>query len=347
MFRKISRQASYLYIKLAIEKPWLIDAIICFLNLPIVSQAYRLFYYPMILKKLSSRPKQIAIETYNVCNLRCVMCPYPKMSRAKAKMPMELFKKIVDDVKENGFAELNLTLYSEPLLDDLLFQRIRYAKNKGLKVGFTSNAALLTSEKCREIIDTGVDWIFFSVDGYNKASYEHIRVGGNFEDTCKNIRELIRLRREKKSDKPQIIIHSTILSKENLRASKLLEPILKGADYFSIALADSRGGEGFFFTRKSFSKAKKARLYPCPILWGAPSVMSSGKVNLCCKDYDGLIEVADLNVQAIKDIRNSKSLQRIKELHLKGEADSIELCKNCDSLYRASLSWWLEQEVKV
>lgn len=347
MFLKLSQYASFVYIKASIEKPWIIDGIMHLVNLPLLVQAYQRLYSPVISKKLSLPSKQIAIETYNICNLKCIMCPYPKMTRPKTKMSMSLFQRIVDDVSKNGFTELNLSLYSEPLLDDLLFQRISYAKEKGLKVGFTSNGTLLTPDKIQGILESELDWIVFSVDSDKKKSYEHIRVGADFEETCANIKELIDCRREKNSAKPQIIIHSTIVTKDNLHASKLLAQILTGADHFTMALADSRREDDFCFTKKSFSKVHKGRLYPCPILWGAPTVMSNGKVVLCCKDYDGSIELGDLNKQTIREIWNSDKLSRIKELHLRGEGCKIELCKNCDSLYRASLSWWVKQEIKV
>lgn len=347
MFLKLSQYASYLYIKFSIEKPWIINAIIHFINLPLLVLVYRRLYYTEILKKLTSWPKQIAIETYNVCNLRCIMCPYPKMTRPKTKMSMSLFQKIVDDASENGFTEINLTLYSEPLLDDLLFQRIAYAKSKGLKVGLTSNGTLLTSDKIEKILESRLDWIFFSIDSENKEYYENIRVGANFEQTCINIRKLIKQRKKKNVNKPLIIIHSTVLTKENLRASKLLTSILTGADHFTMALADSRMEKKFSFARKSFFKPYKLRLYPCPILWTAYSVISNGKVPFCCKDYNCSIELGDLNKQTIMEIWNSDKLNRIKELHLRGEGDKIEFCKNCDSLYRASLSWWVEPEIRV
>lgn len=175
MFLKLSRYASSLYIKSSIEKPWMIDGIMRFINLPLLAHAYRRLYYPVIIKKLSLPPKQITIETYNICNLRCIMCPYPKMTRPKTKMPMSLFQKIVDDASENGFTVLNLSIYGKPLLDDLLFQRIAYAKGKGLKVGLTSNGTLLTSDKIQKILENGLDWIVFSVDSNTKEYYEHIK----------------------------------------------------------------------------------------------------------------------------------------------------------------------------
>jgi len=328
-------------------KPWIIDGILGFISLPVLSSVYRRIYYPQILKKTSAFPTQLSIETYNVCNLKCLMCPYPQMTRAKNKMSMELFKKIIDDAAADGFKEINLTLYCEPLLDDLLFERIAYAKGKGLKVGLTSNGTMLSAAKSQAILESGLDWVFFSIDGSTKETYENVRIGAKFAETCANILGLIKLRKQMNLTKPMIIIHTTILDNRNLAASKSLERTFLGADRFTMALADSRGNHNFLFTKKSFQKSRKGRLYPCPFLWAAPSVMSNGKVCLCCKDYNGSIELGDLNYQTIRQVCNSEKPNKIKELHLKGEGDKVALCENCDSLYRSSLSWWAEREVKV
>lgn len=347
MFPRLSRSTYNFYIRSSIKKPWIIDGIVYFINLPLLAQIYHCLYYPRILKKISLPQRQITIETYDICNLSCIMCPYPKMTRPKMKMPMSLFQKIVDDAFESGFNEVNLTMYGEPLLDDLLFQRIAYVKKKMMKVGFTSNGVLLTPDKIQGILESGLDWIVFSIDSGTKSLYEHIRIGANFEDTCANIRELIRSRREKNINKPLIVIHSTVLTKDNLHASKLLASILPGVDHFTKTLVDSRRDKNFLFARRSFLKVRKARPYPCPALWGAPAVMSSGKVALCCKDYNCSIELGDLNKQTIREILNFGELEKIRELHLRGEGDKIETCRSCDTLYRANLSWWMGRLVEA
>lgn len=40
-------------------------------------------------------PSRIIIETYNVCNLKCKMCPYELMTRKQEKMSMELFTRLL------------------------------------------------------------------------------------------------------------------------------------------------------------------------------------------------------------------------------------------------------------
>ena len=211
-----------------------------------------------------------------------------------------------------------------------------------MNVGFFSNGTVMTPEKAENTLDADVDWINLSVDGGTKESFEKIRVGASFEETCNNISHLIKLRKERNSNKPVINIHSTIVSKENLESSKQLTELLNGADTYTMGLADSRGGQENYNFMKNFtsSNRNKTRLYPCSIPWTDLTVMSNGKVCLCCRDHDGEVILGDLNKQTIVEVLDSEEMREIRDLHLRGEGDKIDLCKNCDSLYRANLSWW-------
>ena len=70
-----------------------------------------------------SYPSHIGIETTNNCNLDCIMCPRHDMTRPVQDMDMELFKKIINDIK--GEVEMVwLQHYGEPFLDKKIFEKI-------------------------------------------------------------------------------------------------------------------------------------------------------------------------------------------------------------------------------
>ena len=346
MLHSLSSYLISLGAKASITKPWIFKVFSYLISLPLIGQAYEYFYSKKIQKIIthyeSSPGYQVALEPLNVCNIECTMCPYPDMEREKTLMPMDLYKKIIDGVVAFGYTRLNLSHYNEPFLDKNLFERVRYAKTKGMIVGFFSNGTVMTPEKAENTLDADVDWINLSVDGGTKESFEKIRVGASFEETCNNISHLIKLRKERNSNKPVINIHSTIVSKENLVSSKQLTELLNGADTYTMGLADSRGGQDNYNFMKHFtlSNRNKTRLYPCAIPWTALTVMSIGKVCLCCRDHDGEVILGDLNKQTIVEVLDSEEMRGIRDLHLRGEGDKIDLCKNCDSLYRANFSWW-------
>ena len=74
--------------------------------------------------------KVVHIESTNLCNFKCSFCPHTKMKRKKGIMDFELYKKIIDEIKDWGIEELNLTGFGEPLLDPLLTEKIKYARKK-------------------------------------------------------------------------------------------------------------------------------------------------------------------------------------------------------------------------
>ena len=76
-------------------------------------------------------PIRLWIEPTSFCNLKCVMCPNKDLDRKdKGYMPLELFRKIVDEA--TGFIhEANLIHRGESLLHPEFFEMVRYAHDGG------------------------------------------------------------------------------------------------------------------------------------------------------------------------------------------------------------------------
>lgn len=327
------------------RNPWLITQLLRLINMPIIRNLYHNIYYRKILReirKTATRPKVLNIEGYNVCNLQCVMCPYQGMTRKKEQMQMDLFKKIVDDAVKIGIPEVNLHFYNEPFLDNLIFERIKYIKMKGLKTRLNTNGMLLNPEVIDFILESGLDIIVFSIDGSDKETYESIRVGARFETICANVSALLTKRRQLNSGKLAIMVHSTILSRSNLDSIKLLKQRFKGVDAFTVGLSDPRWSEDSSSVSdvNPFNSTSKL-LYPCIAFWGSLTVMSNGKVPQCCMDYDGAYELGDLNGQTITEVWNSQKLQEARNLHFTGKGNEMSFCRHCDSLLKSVIQWWL------
>lgn len=81
------------------------------------------------------RIHRVWIETVNFCNLHCSICPTGLYMRQEDKMimNMELFSSIVDMLSKYEDAN-SLTIcpfgHGEPLLDDLIIEKIEYIRNK-------------------------------------------------------------------------------------------------------------------------------------------------------------------------------------------------------------------------
>ena len=110
-------------------------------------------------------PEIVQIESTNICNAKCVFCPRDDMHRRQGVMSIELFQKVVDECAGLGITHVRMHNYGEAFMDRHLVEKIRYAKQKGIReVGVISNGSLITDTVARGIIDAGLDAINISVD---------------------------------------------------------------------------------------------------------------------------------------------------------------------------------------
>src|ERR687884_2159768 len=108
-------------------------------------------------------PEIVQIESTNICNAKCVFCPRDEMHRRQGVMSFDLFRKIVDECAGLGITHVRVHNYGEPFLDRHLTEKVRYAKQKGIKeVGMISNGSLITERVARGMVEAGLDAINIS-----------------------------------------------------------------------------------------------------------------------------------------------------------------------------------------
>ena len=283
-------------------------------------------------KKLHILPKvppTVYIELTDVCNLDCVMCDREGMTRKSGYMSMELFKRIVDNAARIGVPTLKLNRFGESLLHPELIEMIRYTKKKGIPwVYFTSNGTLLTPEKSRELIDSGLDSITFSFDGATKKTYEKIRVNARYEQVRDNIMNLIRMRNEMGRKKPRVVIN-TILSKDTedeiFDVFRLWHP---HADKINV-LPVGRYGNVDDLSNVERGAGDKVR--PCHQLFDRLLIFWDGTATVCCADIDGALSVGNFNDSSLEDLWHSDAFNLIRKQHLERDLTGLPTCRMCDS----------------
>jgi len=94
----------------------------------------------------------LMIETKRVCNMRCKFCAYPLMENKGSELSSECVYRIIDsiDPTDSKLEAVYLQKYNEPLLDTRIFDFIKYAKNRGLKVQIITNGLPLGFKEIRE-----------------------------------------------------------------------------------------------------------------------------------------------------------------------------------------------------
>src|SRR3989338_7163216 len=207
-----------------------------------------------------------------------------------------------------------------------------------MNVMFYSNGTVLNYEKIKKLLDNPPNKIIFSFDGGTKETYEKIRVNAKFDVVTGNIRRLVEERNRRGMKEPAIEVNCTI-QKENYHELDAFKKLWDGVvDGYDFGIVDNREGEG----HEGDLTVERSRLvYPCRRLWNEMIVLSSGKVALCCVDFDGKVVLGDTNNQSLDDIWNGELYSKVRDLHQQKMGDKVALCRGCSKLYRAAqVAWW-------
>ena len=101
------------------------------------------------------------------CNFRCKYC-FAYFNR-RTDLPLESWKKVIDDLKAYGNISAINFAGGEPVLYKNFPELIDYAKNLGFKVSIISNGSLLLDEKFTPLnIFSKLDTLGISVDTFNE-----------------------------------------------------------------------------------------------------------------------------------------------------------------------------------
>lgn len=298
--------------------------------------------YQFKFSKLPYSPRIVYIEPTNICNLQCVMCPEGRMTkyRKRTQMDMDLFEKILNQLKEIKPLIVSFHLSGEPLLNKNLPLMVKKVKEIGIDTNFSSNGMLLDKETAEKLIDAQLDLI--RIDFYSdKEKFESLRKGAKWETVRDNIKQLIELKKEKKSHKPMILIQSLRFKNEDPTDNSEVENIKKifpELDSGNVVVFEAHSFSGEFADDTKEDERFKvdrdpSKYYPCRHAWGGIAITCNGTVVPCCRDILGSYVLGNVNENTIMEIWNGEKFTELRRLQAEGKYDQITLCKNCTALW--------------
>ncbi len=246
-----------------------------------------------------------------------------------------LFKQIVDECSEQpGIIRLLPYLMNEPLLDKKIVERINYLKTKlpWAAVHILSNGTLLDDQLTDDLLDSGLDWIGFSVHAIRSETYSRITGLHNFpEIRDRLVRFIDRAYQKGKSTnyiEIKIIKVDSILSPEEkddcirFWKSKGIKRIVCHEDYIS------RAGN---VKRKEPIHHEKT--YGCKTVWANRMihVLSNGDVIPCCMDWEREVILGNVHDRPLQEIWLSDAYEQFRNM-CDGKLESPDdfLCKRCE-----------------
>jgi radical SAM protein with 4Fe4S-binding SPASM domain len=283
-----------------------------------------------------SFPPYMKVEPTPLCHLSCLGCPqrepaYKEQFDPSMRMGLEDFKRAIDPFADYLLG-ISLSLRGEPLLNRNLPSLVKYANSKNIATSFPTNLSVPMDERfAEEIVGSGLDAMYISLDGATRESYERYRVGGNFDLVVKNVRLLEQAKHKLKSKTPRLI-WKFVIFEYNQNEIADVHRIHRQLGFDEAEFVQDYGSETAKEKERSFNRRLVETKTGCFFLWNAMVVIADGAVKPCCmspQDFalgntsDGLKEV--WRSEAYRQLRAGFASKNFgKNMH--------PVCKSCVGL---------------
>jgi len=159
---------------------------------------------------------KVYVEPTIYCNLDCRTCIRNVWHEELGSMSETTYTRILDSLKSiEPCPTIFFSGLGEPLFHKDIADWIARAKAIGATVELITNATLLTEEKARAIVASGLDNLWISIDGATPESYADVRLGAQLPQVIENVMRLRRLRPAGHFAKPEIDV-AFVAMKRNL-----------------------------------------------------------------------------------------------------------------------------------
>lgn len=291
---------------------------------------------------LGSPPTHLWLEPTSACNLKCIHCPTGTGSaRPRGFMDFELARRLLDEAA--AFRPLvYFHLGGESLLHPRLADMIHHASTAGMPTALFTNGTLLDRARGEALIDAGLCWLGFSMDGLDRDSYERVRKGGKFERVVENLFEFLRLKRERGSQTPYTYVSTVDLDgsasspagadlASRLRAAGLdhLE-VVQPHTWAGLALSATQGPMG---SQSGAAPPAGTQFHPparCPAPWSGLAILWDGTAVPCCLDIEGRLPVGSVRELSLSQVWNGDPLRALRQAFASGRWEQLPaICQAC------------------
>jgi len=164
-------------------------------------------------ERVAGMPYKMKIESTNICNTKCQLCPtgIGLEGRPKGKMSFEQFTDLIARFRRTLYV-LDLSMWGDPLIVPDIDRMIRHAHDNRIWTYISSNlhAYKLGKGQAEQLVDSGLDLLTCSLHGASQATYEIYQPGKNFEQAVAKVREIIATRDRMNSATPEVQLNFVV-----------------------------------------------------------------------------------------------------------------------------------------
>lgn len=284
------------------------------------------------MKKLDF-PNRITVELTNQCNVSCTFCPRQSVDMKIGFMSMELYKKIIDEASDHLPVKLVIFFRGESLLHPEFIECVKYAKDKGIgPIQYATNAFELTNDMADKLLETGIDFISFSLDTLDPEIYRKSRLCGNLDISRDNVIYLSKKcdeKRKKGLQVPTLQVSTVEIEEYMPEQGKFIEFWKKYVDIVRVYYEHDDNGKFRNVEVQRLLEEEVPERKPCRKLFTDLLVYWDGQLALCNYDWRGGLQGLNLNKMTIEEAWNSKLYEQLREAHNNGEIADDIMCQNC------------------
>lgn len=301
------------------------------------------------LTRLPYGPTKISVESGNVCDLRCPLCPTGQRDRSAAKgmLPLSTFEKILDQLGRD-LITIRLYNWGEPLLNRNLVRMCELAYQRRVSVKLSSHLNDLSPEVAEGLLQAKVKRIYVSADAATPETYAIYRKGGDFKRVLDNVRMLVRKRDELGAHFTRIVwlFHVFRHNAHEIEAVRRLTAELgvalrlnrartdMGREIFE-TVEEALGRDGAWLPvetelRAYDRKHHVARREPvCHLPWKDTAINWDGTVLPCCSVYSERYGYGNIHDASFRSIWNGAMYREARrEILCRGQTRDT-ICKTC------------------
>ncbi|MFC1992465.1 radical SAM/SPASM domain-containing protein [Chloroflexota bacterium] len=315
-------------------------------HLPLYLYLGRSYLKFLAVGKCLNFPMTLLIQTQSFCNGGCSICPYPTVSKKlpQGRMEWSLFRKIIDEaVAEPLLSVIVFELQNEPLLDERIFDCIKYIKSKAVekRVAVITNGELLDRFSYEDIIQSNLDTLNISLNAHSREMYESINTGLNYDKVMNNVSRML----SNPATRQKTRLYFTITEQNEhevyeaaghwreqgvgTRISGVTNRAGTVDDYERIRpKIDYRRSLGLAMVWRRLTTSARHTI-GCHVPFYEMNVLFNGDVLICGEDWSRTTVVGNATTQSLKEIWNSKKINEIRRLLLRKRFQELGSCKEC------------------
>ncbi len=301
------------------------------------------------LTRLPYAPTKITVESGNVCNLRCPLCPTGQgdTTATKGMMPYETFEKVLDQAGKD-LITVRLYNWGEPLLNKDIVRMCELAYKRKVSVKLSSHLNNLTPELAEGLLKAKVKKIYISADGATPESYAVYRRGGDFERVMDNIRLLVAKKKELGNTFTRVIWLFHVFSHNEHEVPIAREQAEKLGIKLQLNVARTDMGREIFETAGTalerdghwlpvndefcaYDREEKSaqREEMCHLPWQDTAINWDGNVLACCSVYDENHNYGNIHDKDFREIWNGEMYVEARREIVGRSPTKDTICKTC------------------